>query len=56
MNYSVTLREEPKLRVLEKMVLRKISVFGPERDKVAGDWKQLHNEEFTDLYCQPNVI
>jgi hypothetical protein len=54
MNCSVTLREELKLRVLEKMVLRKI--FGPERDEVAGEWRKLHNEEFTDLYYPPNVI
>jgi hypothetical protein len=40
MIYSVILREEPKLRVLEKMVLRKISVFGSEKDKVAGEWKK----------------
>jgi hypothetical protein len=30
-------------------VLRRI--FGPKRDKVAGEWEKLHNEEFRDLYC-----
>jgi len=33
------------------MVSRRI--FGPKRDEVTGEWKQLHNEEFNDLtqYC-----
>ena len=32
--WSLTLREEKKLRVFEKMVLRRI--FGPRRDEVTG--------------------
>ena len=32
---SLTLREECRLRVFEKRVLRK--VFGPKRDEVTGD-------------------
>jgi uncharacterized membrane protein len=43
----VTLREEHRLRVFEKRVLRKI--FGPKRDKVKGDWRKLHNEELHKL-------
>jgi hypothetical protein len=36
--WSLTLREECKLRVFENRVLRRIS--GPKRDEVAGDWKK----------------
>jgi len=46
--WSLTLREESKLRVFENMVLRRI--FGPRRDEVTGDWSRLHNEELNDLY------
>jgi hypothetical protein len=40
--WSLTLREERRLRVFEKMVLRRI--FGPKRDEVTGEWRRLHNE------------
>ena len=45
--WSLTLREETKLRVFENMVLRRI--FGPKRYEVTGDWGRLHNEELNDL-------
>jgi len=40
-NWSLTLREERKLRVFENMVLRRI--FGPRRNEVTGEWRRLHN-------------
>ena len=52
--WSLTLREERKLRVFENMVLRRI--FGPRRDEVTGEWTRLHNEELNDLYCSPNIV
>jgi len=48
------LREERKLRVFEKMVLRRI--FGPRTDEVTGEWRRLHNEEPNNLYYSPNIV
>ena len=52
--WSLTLREERKLRLFENMVLRRI--FGPRRDEVSGEWRRLHNEELNDLYCSPSIV
>jgi len=52
--WSLTLKEERRLRVLENRVLRRI--FGPKRDEVAGEWRKLHNEELNDLYSSPNIV
>jgi len=52
--WSLTLREERKLRVFENMVLRRI--FGPRRDEVTEEWRRMHNEELNDLYSSPNTV
>jgi hypothetical protein len=39
--WSLTLREEHRLRVFENKVLRRI--FGPKRDEVTEEWRKLHN-------------
>ena len=51
--WSLTFREERKLRMFENTVLRRI--FGPRRDEVTGEWKRLHNEELNDLYSSLNI-
>jgi hypothetical protein len=48
------LREERRLRVFENRVLRRI--FGPKRDEVTGEWKELHNEELNGLYSLCNIV
>jgi len=52
--WSLTLREERKLRVFENRVLRRI--FGPKRDEVTGKWRKLHNEWLNYLYCSANIV
>jgi hypothetical protein len=52
--WSLTLREERRLRLFENRVLRK--VFGPEKDEVAREWRKLHNEGLNDLYSLPNIV
>jgi len=52
--WSLTLREERRLRVFENRVLRRI--FGPKREEVTGEWRKLHNEELNNLYSSPNIV
>jgi hypothetical protein len=51
--WSLTLREERRLRVFENRVLRKI--FGPKREEV-GSCRILHIDELHDLYSSPNIV
>ncbi|KAJ4428772.1 hypothetical protein ANN_25765 [Periplaneta americana] len=52
--WTLTLREERRLRVFENKVLRKI--FGAKRDEVTGEWRKLHNAELNALYSSPDII
>jgi hypothetical protein len=47
--WSLTLREERRLRVFENRVLRRI--FVPKRDEVTGEWRKLHNV----LHSSPTI-
>jgi len=48
------LREQCRLRVYEKRVLRRI--FGLKRDEVTREWRKLHTEELNDLYCSASIV
>ncbi|KAJ4438918.1 hypothetical protein ANN_14872 [Periplaneta americana] len=52
--WTLTLREEQRLRVFENKVLSKI--FGAKRDEVTGEWRKLHNAELHALYSSPDII
>jgi hypothetical protein len=52
--WSLTLKEEHRLRVFENRVLRRI--FVPKGDDVTGGWRKLHNEELHNLYSLPSII
>jgi hypothetical protein len=52
--WSLTLRQEHRLRVFENRVLRRI--FGPKTDEVTGECRKLHNEELHNLYSSPDII
>jgi len=51
--WSLTLREERRLKVCENKMLRRIC--GSKRDEVTEDWRKLHSEELNDLYSSPNI-
>jgi len=52
--WSLTLREERRLRVFENRMLRRI--FWPKRVAVTEDWRKLHNEELQYLYSSSNIV
>jgi hypothetical protein len=52
--WSLILREEHRLRVFKKMVLRRI--FGSMRNKMEGGWRKLHSVELHKFYSLPSII
>jgi hypothetical protein len=50
--WSLTLKEERKLTVIENRVLR--IIFGPKGDEITVDWQTLHNEEV--LCSSPSIV
>jgi hypothetical protein len=52
--WSLTWRQEHRLRMFENRVLRKL--FVPKRDELTGQWVILYNEELYDLYSSVNII
>ena len=51
--WSLTLREECRLRESENRILRRI--FGLKRYQ-NGAWRRLHNEELHSLYLSSNIF
>jgi hypothetical protein len=51
--WSLTLREEHRLRVSVNRMLRRI--FGSKREE-DGSWRKLHNDELHSLYSSPNIV
>jgi hypothetical protein len=52
--WSLTLREEHRLRAFQNRMLRRI--FGQKKDEVTGGWRKLHNEELHNFHSSPSVI
>jgi hypothetical protein len=52
--WSLTLREEQRLRVFQNRVLK--IIFGPEGDEVMGERRKLHNGELHNLNSSLDVI
>jgi hypothetical protein len=52
--WSLTLRDEHRLRAFENRVLRRI--FRSKRDEVTGEWRKVHSEELHNLYSSPDII
>jgi len=52
--WSLTLREERRLRLFENRVARKI--FRPKREEVTGEWIELYDVELNDLFYPLNII
>jgi hypothetical protein len=52
--WSLTLREEHRLRVFENKVLRRI--FGPKREEVAGGCRKLPNEKLHNFWVGKHTI
>ena len=51
--WSLTLREERRLRVFENRIVK--GILGFKRDK-NGEWRRLHSEELHNLYRSPNIV
>jgi hypothetical protein len=52
--WSLTLKEEHRLRVFENRMLR--GIFVPKRDRVRREWRKLHDEVLHDLHSTRNIL
>jgi hypothetical protein len=51
--WSLTLKEEHRLRMFENIVLR---IFGPKKGEILGGWGKLHNEKLHNWHSSSNII
>jgi hypothetical protein len=51
---SVTFWKEHRLKIFENKVLRRI--FVSKGEEVTGIWRQLHNEELSNLQSSTNIV
>jgi hypothetical protein len=54
MKRSFILREKHRLRMFQNRVLKRI--FGPKKEKVAGEWRKMRGEELRNLYSSSNIV
>jgi len=47
--WSATLREERRLRLLRR-------IFGPKREEVIREWRNIHIEELNGLYSSSSIV
>jgi hypothetical protein len=52
--WSLTLREEYRLRVFENGVLRRM--FGPKKDEIMRGWRKLHEENLNKFYSSKILL
>jgi hypothetical protein len=52
--WSLTLTEVYRLRAFENRVLRRI--FELKKDEIIGGWRELHSNEFRNVYSSPHII
>jgi hypothetical protein len=52
--WSLTLKEEHRLRVFKNRYLRRI--LGPKWDEVIGEWSMLYIEELHNFHASPNIV
>ena len=52
--WSITLKEERRLRAFEKRVLRR--KFWPKKEEVRREKRKLYNEEMNDLYSSSDIV
>jgi hypothetical protein len=54
--WSLTLREEYRLKVFETRMLLLMRIFRTKEEEVTGGWGKLHNDKLRDLCSSPSII